>query len=83
MGGLASSRAGGLTSGGWALSSAEQPVQRPLLGWVGGSQGRMILSNRFLEHLLRALWVKNIPCVFSVGLLLADVCRADRLMFLI
>lgn len=75
MGGPAGGHAGGLTSKGWTWSSGEQPVQGPLLGWVGGSQGSYMLMmswNRFLEHLLSALWVteKYSLCpfpLFAVG----------------
>ena len=75
MGGLAGSHAGGLTSRGWAVSLWEQPVRDLLLCCVGGSQGScmlMMLWNRFLEHMLSALWVieKYTLCpfpLFSVG----------------
>lgn len=43
----------------------------------------VMLLNRSLEHLLRALWMieKYTLCTFSPCLLLVEVCDAGRLLF--
>lgn len=69
LGGLGGGCPGGLISRGEGASSEEQPVHGPWPARVGGSQGSCVLVmllNRSLEHLLRALGVsEKYTCVLS------------------